>query len=119
MLVTEFDANINSTNVNNATPLHRAIKGNNINIITFLLNKGANYNIKDINGKRPEDIAINDIKTLLITKRLEDESYTLLLKEKHIKEDIIWNENNILIRCNNAVSRLYLIYKKDHVYCSC
>ena len=94
MLLTEFDANINCSNKNRSTPLHRCARGGSIDIVKLLLDKGANYNLKDITGKRPEDITDkDDIRSLLISKRIEDESFTMLLKHKHDKQDMIWNEN--------------------------
>jgi len=98
MLLTDFDANINCMNKNKATPLHRATYNNNEDIVKLLLSKGANYNLKDITGKKPEDIANNSIKKLLINKRLEDESFTMKLKVKHNEQDILWDENQKILK---------------------
>ena len=51
---------INIQNINGDTPLHLAVKNNNSNTYRFLLLKGANYTIRNYDGKTASDLLYGD-----------------------------------------------------------
>ncbi len=68
-LIDELKIDINARNKYGETPLHYAAKTNNEQLITYLLNRGANPNIKDNEHRTPYDV------TYLISSRLLLKSY--------------------------------------------
>ena len=63
----------------------------NINVVEFLLEKGADFNFKNINGKKPSELAYDsgfyDVSDILLTK--ENEFYKGSIKEeKNEDEDL-------------------------------
>ncbi|TXJ37405.1 ankyrin repeat domain-containing protein [Brachyspira pilosicoli] len=59
-LMNRTPININIQNVNGDTPLHLAVKNNNSNTYRFLLLKGADYTIKNYDGKTASDLLYGD-----------------------------------------------------------
>ena len=59
-LMNRTPININIQNVNGDTPLHLAVKNNNSNTYRFLLLKGADYSIKNYDGKTASDLLYGD-----------------------------------------------------------
>ena len=66
-----MDANMNSIDKENKTPLVYAVKSKNLQIVKFLIISGADKNIKDKNGMK----AINQADDINILNVLEDKSY--------------------------------------------
>ena len=59
-LMNRTPININSQNIDGNTPLHLAVKNHNTNTYRFLLLKGADYTIKNYDGKTASDLLYND-----------------------------------------------------------
>lgn len=59
-LMNRTPININSQNIDGNTPLHLAVKNNNSNTYRFLLLKGADYTIKNYDGKTASDLLYGD-----------------------------------------------------------
>ncbi|MBW5400611.1 ankyrin repeat domain-containing protein [Brachyspira pilosicoli] len=59
-LMNRTPININIQNVDGDTPLHLAVKNNNSNTYRFLLLKGADYTIKNYDGKTASDLLYGD-----------------------------------------------------------
>ena len=59
-LMNRTPININIQNINGDTPLHLAVKNNNSNTYRFLLLKGADYTIKNYDGKTASDLLYGD-----------------------------------------------------------
>ena len=64
--------NINSQNVNGDTPLHLSVIRNNKEVFRYLLINGANYNIKNYDGKSVKDIIKNKKEFESIVIELEE-----------------------------------------------
>jgi ankyrin repeat protein len=62
--------NFKDANRNNNTPLHLAIKNNELETVNFLLTQGADTTIKNDDGKTPVDLA-KELKHKEITAALE------------------------------------------------
>lgn len=56
-LLLEYGANINATDRKSRTPLHLAVRSNNMPVIHLLLANGASTSIRDSSGDTPGDIA--------------------------------------------------------------
>jgi hypothetical protein len=56
-LLEELHMNVNDTNKNGMTPLHRACHQENLDIIRLLCNHGADLYAKDYSGRTPKDIS--------------------------------------------------------------
>ncbi len=52
MLLDDYDANVNVKNNNKTTPLHRGCQLNDLQLVQLLLDKGADYRLTDITGKK-------------------------------------------------------------------
>ena len=59
-LMNRTPININSQNIDGNTPLHLAVKNHNTNTYRFLLLKGADYTIKNYDGKTASDLLYAD-----------------------------------------------------------
>lgn len=59
-LMNRTPININIQNIDGDTPLHLAVKNNNSNTYRFLLLKGADYTIKNYDGKTASDLLYGD-----------------------------------------------------------
>ena len=59
-LMNRTPININSQNIDGNTPLHLAVKNHNTNTYRFLLLKGADYTIKNYDGKTASDLLYED-----------------------------------------------------------
>eukprot|EP00602_Paraphysomonas_sp_CaronLab_P000520 CAMPEP_0185019652 /NCGR_PEP_ID=MMETSP1103-20130426/2262_1 /TAXON_ID=36769 /ORGANISM="Paraphysomonas bandaiensis, Strain Caron Lab Isolate" /LENGTH=274 /DNA_ID=CAMNT_0027550081 /DNA_START=162 /DNA_END=986 /DNA_ORIENTATION=+ len=55
-MLVELGADVDSTNNNGSTPLHRACYRNNIELVILLTNHGADYNIRDKHGRKAADV---------------------------------------------------------------
>ena len=59
-LMNRTPININAQNIDGNTPLHLAVKNHNTNTYRFLLLKGADYTIKNYDGKTASDLLYED-----------------------------------------------------------
>ena len=59
-LMNRTPISINIQNINGDTPLHLAVKNNNSNTYRFLLLKGADYTIRNYDGKTASDLLYGD-----------------------------------------------------------
>ena len=59
-LMNRTPININAQNIDGNTPLHLAVKNHNTNTYRFLLLKGADYTIKNYDGKTASDLLYAD-----------------------------------------------------------
>ncbi|PTY40060.1 ankyrin repeat domain-containing protein [Brachyspira hampsonii] len=59
-LMNRTPININAQNIDGNTPLHLAVKNHNSNTYRFLLLKGADYTIKNYDGKTASDLLYGD-----------------------------------------------------------
>ncbi|WP_300367272.1 ankyrin repeat domain-containing protein [Brachyspira sp.] len=59
-LMNRTPININAQNIDGDTPLHLAVKNHNSNTYRFLLLKGADYTIKNYDGKTASDLLYGD-----------------------------------------------------------
>ena len=59
-LMNRTPININAQNIDGNTPLHFAVKNHNSNTYRFLLLKGADYTIKNYDGKTASDLLYSD-----------------------------------------------------------
>ncbi|EKV56157.1 ankyrin repeat domain-containing protein [Brachyspira hampsonii] len=59
-LMNRTPININTQNIDGNTPLHLAVKNHNTNTYRFLLLKGADYTIKNYDGKTASDLLYGD-----------------------------------------------------------
>ena len=89
-LVNELHCNINAKNKSLSTPLSWAAFNGQRAVVEFLLEKGADFDVKNINGKKPSDLAYDngyyDINDILLTK--ENEKYKGdILEEKNVDDD--------------------------------
>lgn len=64
-------ADIDATNNNNSTPLHRACYRNNVQMARVLLAFGARFDIKDKSGRSPAEVGDSTIKRLIQSHRIE------------------------------------------------
>lgn len=78
-MLVEAGSNINTTNNNNSSPLHRACYRNNIELAILLMNNGADYSLRDKTGRRPADVGDRVIrKVIKELQRVSDEETTRL-----------------------------------------
>ncbi len=90
-LVNELHCDINAKNKSLSTPLSWAAFNGQKDVVEFLLEKGADFNFKNINGKKPSELAYDsgfyDVSDILLTK--ENEFYKGSIKEeKNEDEDL-------------------------------
>jgi ankyrin repeat protein len=71
LLVDDKGFDVNKQGNYNETALHCAVLGLNIDIISFLINKGANLYLKDINGETPYQLA-RSFKSIYPYKSVKD-----------------------------------------------
>ena len=92
-LVNELHCDINAKNKSLSTPLSWAAFNGQKKVVEFLLEKGADFDTKNINGKKPSELAYDcgyyDISDILLTK--ENEKYKYIIKEEK-NEDINFEE---------------------------
>ena len=92
-LVNELHCDINAKNKSLSTPLSWAAFNGQKKVVEFLLEKGADFDTKNINGKKPSELAYDcgyyDISDILLTK--ENEKYKDIIKEEK-NEDINFEE---------------------------
>ena len=83
-LVDELHCDINPKNKSLSTPLSWAAFNGQKSVVEFLLEKGADFNCKNINGKKPSELAYDsgfyDVSDILLTK--ENEFYKGSIKEE-------------------------------------
>ena len=107
-LVNELHCDINAKNKSLSTPLSWAAFNGQKKVVEFLLEKGADFDVKNINGKKPSELAYDcgyyDISDILLTK--ENEKYKDIIKEEknedinfeeEFKEDNNESEKNVII----------------------
>ena len=74
-LVNELHCDIDPKNKSLSTPLSWAAFNGQKNVVEFLLEKGADFNCKNINGKKPSELAYDsgfyDVSDILLTKENE------------------------------------------------
>ena len=83
-LVNELHCDINAKNKSLSTPLSWAAFNGQKNVVEFLLEKGADFDVKNINGKKPSELAYDsgyyDVSDILLTK--ENEKYQGTIQEE-------------------------------------
>ena len=104
-LVDELHCDIDPKNKSLSTPLSWAAFNGQKKVVEFLLEKGADFNSKNINGKKPSELAYDsgfyDVSDILLAK--ENEMLKGIVEEKNEgdfdidKEDEDINENKINI----------------------
>ena len=99
-LVNELHCDINAKNKSLSTHLSWAAFNGQKNVVEFLLEKGADFNCKNINGKKPSELAYDsgfyDVSDILLTK--ENEFYKGSIKEEKnedVDEDLIMEKEDI------------------------
>ena len=85
-LVNELHCDINVKNKSLSTPLSWAAFNGQKAVVEFLLEKGADFDTKNINGKKPSELAYDsgfyDVSDILLTK--ENEKYKgTIVEEKN------------------------------------
>ena len=92
-LVDELHCDINAKNKSLSTPLTWAAFNGQKKVVEFLLEKGADFDVKNSNGKKPSELAYDngyyDVSDILLTK--ENEKYKDIIKEEK-NEDINFEE---------------------------
>lgn len=92
-LMNRTPININIQNIDGDTPLHLAVKNNNSNTYRFLLLKGADYTIKNYDGKTASDLLYGD----------SIESIMGSFSDTNIYSTNSYNNNNLnTIQANNV-----------------
>ena len=91
-LVNELHCDINAKNNSLSTPLSWAAFNGQKNVVEFLLEKGADFDLKNINGKKPSELAYDsgfyDVSDILLTK--ENEKYKgSIIEEKNDDDDFM------------------------------
>ena len=88
-LVDELHCDINAKNKSLSTPLSWAAFNGQKKVVEFLLEKGADFDVKNANGKKPSQLAYDsgyyEVSEILLTK--ENEKYNDIIKEEK-EEDI-------------------------------
>ena len=77
-LINEMGHNINEVDKEGNTLLHRSSEHSNLKKVKFLIQKGADLNIKNHLGKTPLDLA----KETLLEKEIKEEEYIEKMKER-------------------------------------
>lgn len=94
-LMNRTPININAQNIDGNTPLHLAVKNHNSNTYRFLLLKGADYTIKNYDGKTASDLLYGDgvesIESIISNSINTNNSIT----NEIITNNIITNDINI------------------------
>ena len=92
-LVDELHCDVNAKNKSLSTPLTWAAFNGQKKVVEFLLEKGADFDLKNNNGKKPSQLAYDngyyDVSDILLTK--ENEKYKDIIKEEK-NEDINFEE---------------------------
>lgn len=81
---------INEKGFNQLTPLHFAIGGGNKDIITYLLDKGADVNAKDSEGRTPLFFAVVVTGKINLAKILIDKGADINSKDNNQKSLVVW-----------------------------
>ena len=89
-LVNDLHCDINPKNKSQSTPLSWAAFNGQKAVVEFLLEKGADFDTKNINGKKPSELAYDsgfyDISDILLNK--ENEKYKgTIIEEKNVNVD--------------------------------
>ncbi|MEI0581017.1 ankyrin repeat domain-containing protein [Brachyspira pilosicoli] len=95
-LMNRTPININIQNINGDTPLHLAVKNNNSNTYRFLLLKGADYTIKNYDGKTASDLLYGDSVENIIGSFEETNIYSTNSYNNNINSIQVNNVNNIV-----------------------
>ena len=94
-LINELHCDINAKNKSQSTPLSWAAFNGQKAVVEFLLEKGADFDIKNANGKKPSELAYDsgyyDVSDILLSK--ENEKYKGTIQEEknedvNIEEDL-------------------------------
>ena len=90
-LVNELHCDVNAKNKSLSTPLSWAAFNGQKKVVEFLLEKGADFDIKNKNGKKPSELAYDcgyyDVSDILLTK--ENEKYQgTIQEEKNVDIDL-------------------------------
>ncbi|AEM22384.1 ankyrin repeat-containing protein [Brachyspira intermedia PWS/A] len=103
-LMNRTPININAQNIDGNTPLHFAVKNHNSNTYRFLLLKGADYTIKNYDGKTASDLLYGDG-----VESIESIISNNLNTNNVITNDIITNEiiTNDIMTNNGSYSNFY------------
>ena len=88
-LVNELHCDINIKNKSLSTPLSWAAFNGQKAVVEFLLEKGADFDVKNINGKKPSELAYDcgyyDVSDILLTK--ENQKYKGSIQEEKNEDD--------------------------------
>ena len=88
-LVNELHCDINAKNKSLSTPLSWAAFNGHKSVVEFLLEKGADFDVKNVNGKKPSELAYDcgfyDVSDILLTK--ENEKYKGSIQEEKNEDD--------------------------------
>ena len=89
-LVNDLHCDINPKNKSQSTPLSWAAFNGQKAVVEFLLEKGADFDTKNVNGKKPSELAYDsgfyDISDILLNK--ENEKYKgTIIEEKNVNVD--------------------------------
>ncbi|MEI0699376.1 ankyrin repeat domain-containing protein [Brachyspira intermedia] len=103
-LMNRTPININAQNIDGNTPLHLAVKNHNSNTYRFLLLKGADYTIKNYDGKTASDLLYGDgVESIesIISNSINTNN---IITNNIITNNIITNDININ---NDSYSNFY------------
>ncbi|WP_157153039.1 ankyrin repeat domain-containing protein [Brachyspira murdochii] len=110
-LMNRTPININVQNIDGNTPLHLAVKNHNSNTYRFLLLKGADYSIKNYDGKTASDLlyadGIDSIESIISNNINTNSSFTNtnnILNDKvntNLNNSLFDNNTNSIYNYNN------------------
>lgn len=104
ILVNEGNADINLKDASGSTPLHKAVRSENLTMIQSLIALGADCNIQDNNGQTPLFLAAALFKPFIISALLEAGALTMIVDNQG---------KNPLLACQILNESVYSNYCKD------
>lgn len=110
-MLVELGFDVDSTNHNGSTPLHRACYRNNIELVILLTNNGATYTLRDKSGRKPADVGDRIVKKVILElERISEEE-----KERETMAQMeAEHERDMVLAQIHEEERLELVHKRQH-----